>query len=114
LTSKDRLAPGSEVDRLPAVVGRIVRLVNPLRIVLFGSRALGGARIDSDYDVLVVLDEVVDRRKARISIHRSLADLDVPVDIVVAASADVAPNRRGPRGITQWASEQGRVVYERA
>jgi prevent-host-death family protein len=103
----------SDVDVLPAIVGRIVRLFDPGRIVLFGSRARGTATADSDYDILVLLAHVENRRDARIAIHRSLADLEVPVDIVVAASADVALNRRGPRGITQWAAEQGRVVYER-
>jgi excisionase family DNA binding protein len=99
---------------LPAIVGRIVHLVDPVRIILFGSRARGGARDDSDYDILVLMNQVEHRRETRISIRRSLADLEVPVDIVVATPSDVAGGRRGPRGIVQWAAEQGRVVYERA
>jgi excisionase family DNA binding protein len=99
---------------LPAIVGRIVHLVDPVRIILFGSRARGDARDDSDYDLLVLMDQVERRRETRISIHRSLADLGVPVDIVVATPSDVAAGRRGPRGIVQWAAERGRVVYERA
>jgi prevent-host-death family protein len=101
-------------SRLPAIVGRIVHLVDPVRIILFGSRARADARDDSDYDVLVLMDQVEHRRETRISIHRALADLEVPVDIVVATPSDVAAGRRGPRGIVQWAAEQGRVVYTRA
>jgi prevent-host-death family protein len=102
-----------DVDVLPAIVGRIVRLFDPERIVLFGSRARGTATADSDYDILVLLAHVENRRDARIAIHRSLADVEVALDIIVGTPADVSPGRRGPRGIVQWASEQGRVVYQR-
>ena len=99
---------------LPALVGRIVRTVDPRQIILFGSRAHGTASPESDYDLLVLLDELPDRRGTRLSIRRSLADLGIPVDIVVAATSELAAGRRGPRGIVQWAAEQGHVVYERA
>jgi excisionase family DNA binding protein len=111
---------GSPADRppvgdtwLPAIVGRIVRLVDPVRIILFGSRARGDAREDSDYDVLVILDAVEHRRNTRIAIARELADLPVAADVVAGTPNDIAADRRGPRGIVQWAAEHGRSIYER-
>jgi excisionase family DNA binding protein len=98
---------------LPAIVGRIVRLVDPAKIVLFGSRARGDFRDDSDYDLLVVLDEVGDRRTTRIAIRGALDDLPISKDVVVVTSADAAGVRGRPRGVLYWALAEGRVVYER-
>jgi len=42
-------------DCLPEIVERIVRGFDPLKIILFGSRARGEAHPDSDVDLLVIL-----------------------------------------------------------
>ncbi|MBI4320908.1 MAG: nucleotidyltransferase domain-containing protein [Chloroflexi bacterium] len=46
---------------LAEIVRRLVDEFRPERIYLFGSRARGDATPDSDYDVLIVLDEPVER-----------------------------------------------------
>lgn len=99
---------------LPAIVGRIVRLVDPVRIILFGSRARGDARDDSDYDILVILDEVENRRTMRIRIRAALDDLPIAKDVIVATADDVAGPHGRPWGVLYWALAEGRVVYERA
>lgn len=99
---------------LPAIVGRIVRLVDPVRIVLFGSRARGDVREDSDYDILVILDEVENRRAMRIRIRGALDDLPIAKDVIVATADEVAGHHGRPWGVLHWALAEGRVVYERA
>jgi predicted nucleotidyltransferase len=44
----------TEAEALEAVVRRIVGAIDPAAIWLFGSRARGDARPDSDFDLLVV------------------------------------------------------------
>jgi excisionase family DNA binding protein len=99
---------------LPPIVGRIVHLVDPVRIILFGSRARGDARVDSDYDLLVVMDEIKDRRATRIAVRRALDDLPISKDIVVATSEAVDGRLGRPWGVLHWALREGRTLYERA
>ena len=99
---------------LPQIVGRIVHAVDPARIVLFGSRARGDARPDSDYDVLVVLDSIGYRREERIRIRDSFADLPVSADVLVATIDEIDGRIPGrPTGAVFWAAQDGRVIYER-
>ncbi len=96
------------------IVGRIVRLVDPVRIVLFGSRARESARADSDYDLLVVVDAVANRRAMRIAIRRSFDDLPVAADVVVATAEETDGRIPGrPAGVVYWALQDGRVIYHR-
>jgi predicted nucleotidyltransferase len=48
---------GATDERLNEAVRRLVEALRPERIYLFGSRARGDAREDSDYDFLVVVSE---------------------------------------------------------
>lgn len=68
---------------LEAVVQRIAQGYGPDRIILFGSRARGGADEGSDYDLLIVKD--TDRRPIdrRVDVERLLGDRRIPLDILV-------------------------------
>jgi excisionase family DNA binding protein len=97
-------------DWLPAIVGRIVRAADPVRIILFGARARRDARHDDDYELLVILDDVPDRDAARVELRRSFADIPVSAEILVASAADVIA---APTGSSGRALAEGRSVYAR-
>jgi len=49
-----------EDARLAEAVNRLVEGLHPRAIILFGSRARGTSRTESDYDLLVISDQLLD------------------------------------------------------
>lgn len=64
------------------------------QVILFGSRASGKARPDSDYDFLVVEPQVVDRFGEMVRLSALLGSALIPADVVVV-SRDVFERWRG-------------------
>ena len=95
------------------MVDRLVREFAPLRIVLFGSRARGGERDDSDIDLLVVLPRLSERRDEAAAMLRALADIPAPKDVVVTTPDEI--ERRGDLvgTVLRPALREGTVLYER-
>jgi excisionase family DNA binding protein len=106
---------GVSVDPwLTTIVGRLVHEFNPARIVLFGSRARGDARADNDYNLLVVFDELPDRRAARLAIRQALDDLPVSKEVLAASLEDLRGQGMATWGPIGWAQSEGQTLYERA
>jgi predicted nucleotidyltransferase len=101
-------------DYIQIMAERIVRDYHPAKIILFGSHARGEAGLKSDIDLLVVLPEVANKRKAAVAIRRILRDLPVPKDIVVTTPEEIA--RRGDLvgTVLRPALREGKVLYERS
>ena len=72
---------------LQQMVETIVREVSPETIILFGSRARGDARSDSDVDLLVVETEPFSpqrsRRKEAARLYMALRGLEISKDILL-------------------------------
>lgn len=107
------IAPAILPDCLPEAVRRIVAGFQPLQIILFGSWARGGARPDSDLDLLVVLPTVDDKRRTTIDILQALNELPISKDVVVTTPVEIA--RRGDMigHVLRPALGEGVVIYER-
>ena len=95
------------------MVERIVTRFQPARILLFGSRARGTDNRWSDVDLLVVMDEVEDKRRAAVEMGRALGDLSVSKDIVVTTDAEIARRGNVIGTVLRAALREGKVVYER-
>ena len=106
---------GTDVQAaLNTIKARLVQQFQPLKIILFGSQATGRATSESDIDLLVVLPQVASKRAAAVAMRRSLADLPMGKDIIVATPEDIA--RRGyiVGTVLHQAITEGEVLYEQA
>jgi predicted nucleotidyltransferase len=98
---------------LETIAARLIRDFAPERIILFGWRARGDQSQGSDYDLIVVMPEGVDRRAMTVAMRRRLADLPGAKDIVVTTAADLARGSRIAGSIADEASRQGVDLYVR-
>ena len=96
------------------MVDRIVERFRPSRVVLFGSRARGTAVQSSDVDLLVVMGDAPDKRRAAVEMRRLLGDLPVGKDIVVTTPDEIAVRGQVVGTVLHAALREGTVVYERA
>ena len=96
------------------MVERIVGQFQPSRVLLFGSRARGAASDVSDVDLLVVMNDVPDRRRAAVEMRRALRDLPASKDIAVVTPDDIARRGHVVGSVLHAALREGTVVYERA
>lgn len=100
----------ADQSKLDEVIARIVEVANPEKIILFGSRARGTGRPDSDVDLLVV-KSTPRRRSLAMAIYRKLVGVGCPVDVIVITPEDIERYGNVPHLIIEPALREGKVVY---
>ena len=73
---------------LDSYVSYISSLEGVLQIYLFGSCANGTTHERSDIDLMVIVDDSLNRAKMAITISKGLADRTVPLDVLVNRKTD--------------------------
>ena len=101
-------------DFLPVVVDRLVKGFQPRRVILFGSFARGDAGPDSDLDLLVVMDEVENKRETTVAMRRALADLPIAKDVIVTTPEEIARRGHVEGTVLKPALTEGVVLYDRS
>lgn len=103
----------SEAGALDAVVAKIVEATDPSAIWLFGSRARGDARPDSDFDLLVVGKPGGSLRSDDYErVDRPLNGLGVGCDVVPCAAEDFQEGLLLDTSFIARVVGEGRKVYE--
>lgn len=97
---------------------RIVREVNPARIILFGSRARGLTHEGSDVDLLIIEDVPFGPERSRFRetarINRLLSGFGVAKDILVYSTDEVDRWRDSKNHVIAHALREGKVLYARS
>ncbi len=81
----------ADVDRrVREVVDRIVSEFSPSKVLLFGSRARGDARPDSDVDLIVVWKDENPPRNRAAFVRHALGRIGFPMDLAVVTPLEFA------------------------
>jgi len=95
----------------------VLRVLDPVMIVVFGSQARGTAGPDSDVDLLVIDDapfsSTRSRRRMIGDIRRAIPPGRWPVDVLVFDTRELDQWRHTTNHVLSRALEEGVVVYER-
>ena len=104
----------NQADITAEITRRIVEGFHPQRVVLFGSRARGDAREDSDYDVLIVGPSDDSQRKRVLPVYYALMGLQTGtgVDVVWWTPNEVAKWQDTKTHFINRALRDGQVLYE--
>jgi predicted nucleotidyltransferase len=103
------------VDRIiiEELIRRIIKVVVPDKVILFGSGARGEMGPNSDLDILVVTSEPVHRGHLTEDIYMNLIGIGQAVDVVVATPEDIERYHNNPYLVIEPALREGQVIYER-
>jgi len=101
-------------DLIAEIVRRIVKAAQPEKIILFGSRARGDARPDSDFDLLVIKHSQEPRYRRSVALYVALADLPAEVELMVYTPEEVEEWSQVPQAFVTTAVHEGIAVYERS
>jgi predicted nucleotidyltransferase len=101
-------------DVLPEIVRRLVDKLDPEEIILFGSRAWGQPRPDSDYDLFVVVSESGERPLQRaVKAHECLSELGISKDVIISTRERFDRFSRVPASLEAKIRNRGIVLYGR-
>jgi len=94
-------------------VRRIVSAAHaPRKVIVFGSYARGNAKQDSDLDVLVVEEKILDFGDELLRLNAAVGTLPVDVDILLYATEEFEKRQNWCSSPVYWASREGKVLYE--
>ncbi len=99
---------------VPVAVDDIVRFCDPRRVILFGSLARGEEGLDSDIDLMVVLDHLdpADRVPLMGAIRQAIS-ARAPIDVLVTDVQQFERWKDIVGSAHYWPAHDGEIVYER-
>ena len=112
-----QLEDTDEENLLRQMVDVIVRESSPEAIILFGSRARGDARADSDVDLLVIETEPFSpqrsRRKEVAHLQMALRELTLSKDLIIYSRDEFEHWRNSLNHLAGRACREGRLLHGR-
>lgn len=105
--------PEVDAQAFSALIQRLAHVLQPERIILFGSYAYGAATADSDVDLLVVMETEDSPVERYLKVSRLLRPRPFPVDILVRTPAEIQKALAEGDFFIREILERGLTLYER-
>jgi len=102
-----------ESDKIKEIVDKIIKAVDPEKIILFGSYANGTANKHSDLDLCVVVDEKSDRNFVYEKLADTLWEFLIPVDIIIYSQTDFYEWQNVKMAFPTIIMRTGKILYEK-
>ncbi len=100
-------------ETLLKVKEQLVDGFHPEKIILFGSQSRETADDRSDVDILVVCSFVGKRRHLMLEMDRALGSLEHAFDILILRPEEFQIDSLIAGTVGRYASQEGKVLYER-
>lgn len=99
-------------NTIALIKNRLLENFAASKIIFFGSQARGTADAKSDIDILVLVQDINNRRKLVLELDRKLRGLEYARDIVVLSIDEFERGKLIPGTIARYAFLEGQVIYE--
>lgn len=96
---------------LQKIISKILEIITPDKIILFGSQATGKAGMESDYDLLIVISDITNKRELSKKLYRNMIGTKACVDIIVEVPEVIEKYKNSPGYIYKQILKEGKVVY---
>lgn len=100
-------------EGLEEMVDRLIKELDPLKIILFGSYSSGESTKDSDVDILIIKESDLPRYKRSVPAYKALSGLIIPKDILVYTPEEVEEWSEVPQAFISKVMDKGTVIYEK-
>ncbi|MEV6409493.1 nucleotidyltransferase domain-containing protein [Streptomyces bobili] len=100
-------------EEIDSIVGRIVQVARPERILMFGSYAKGRATVNSDLDLLVVMPTGSSDLVRASEVEPYLGGWAVPIDLHFVTVEELEEYGREEHHFLHSVLRSGRTLYQR-
>lgn len=96
---------------LEKILKKILEIITPEKVILFGSQAKGSSEKDSDYDILIIKSGLENKREISRKIYRNLLGTNASVDIIIELPEIIEKYKDSVGYIYKNILQEGKIIY---